>query len=120
MDHLPYRKLLQQNGYTLRDLAEAAGVSTATASRWLIWLTDRGEYGGIAPPIVRLIPVIEMCATDEVSRNQIWAHICTGHRDGHLPSKDARDEVARNKIWANICTGHPDGHLPEKAARDEN
>jgi hypothetical protein len=91
MDHLPYRKLLQQNGYTLRDLAEAAGVSTATASRWLIWLTYRGVYGGIAPPIVRLIPVIKMCATDEVTPNQIWAHICTGNRDGHLPSKDARD-----------------------------
>ena len=91
MDHLPYRKLLQQNGYTLRDLAKEAGVSTATASRWLIWLTYRGKYGGIAPPIVRLIPVIEMCATDEVPPNEIWAHICTGFRDGHLPSKDARD-----------------------------
>ena len=91
MDHLPYRKLLQQNGYTLRDLAEEAGVSTATASRWLIWLTYRGEYGGIAPPIVRLIPVIRMCSTPEVPMNEIWAHICTGNRHGHLPEKAARD-----------------------------
>ncbi len=91
-DHLPYRKLLQQNGYTLRDLAEAAGVSIPTASRWLIWLTYRGAYGGIAPPIMRLMPVIEMCTTDEVTANQIWAHICTGYRDGHVPTKAARDE----------------------------
>ena len=90
MDHIPYRRLLRANGYTLKDLAEKCGVSVPTAGRWLLWLTYRNT--GIAPPLVQVAEIMRMCQSDEYDFGKIWAHVCTGRIDGHLPNKDARGD----------------------------
>ena len=90
MDHIPYRRLLRANGYTLKDLAEKCGVSVPTAGRWLLWLTYRNA--GIAPPLMKLAEIMDMCHSSDYTKGQIWAHVCTGHLSGHLPKKDARGD----------------------------
>lgn len=90
IDHIPYRRLLRANGYTLKDLAERCGVSVPTAGRWLLWLTYRNA--GIAPPLSQLADIMDMCASEDYNKGQIWAHVCTGRLDGHLPRKDARGD----------------------------
>ena len=90
MDHIPYRRSLRANGYTLKDLAGKCGVSVATAGRWLLWLTYRNT--GIAPPLTRVVEIMDMCHTTDYTKGQIWEHICTGQLSGHSPRKDARGD----------------------------
>lgn len=90
LDHIPYRRLLRSNGFTLKDLAERCGVSVPTAGRWLVWLTYRNA--GTAPPLTQVATIMEMCRSDDYTYGQIWAHVCTGKLDGHLPRKDARGD----------------------------
>jgi hypothetical protein len=91
MDHIPYRRLLRANGYALKDLAEKCGVSEVTAGRWLLWLTYRNTDGR-APPLTKIVDIMDMCHSSDYTKGQVWAHICTGFLSGHLPKKDARGD----------------------------
>ena len=90
LDHVPYRRLLRSNGFTLKDLAERCGVSVPTAGRWIVWLTYRNA--GTPPPLTQVATIMEMCRSDDYTYGQVWAHVCTGTLDGHLPRRTARGD----------------------------
>ena len=90
LDHIPYRRLLRSNGFTLKDLAERCGVSVPTAGRWIVWLTYRNA--GTPPPLTQVATIMEMCQSDDYNYGEIWAHVCTGTLDGHLPNRSARGD----------------------------
>lgn len=90
LDHVPYRRLLRSNGFTLKDLAERCGVSVPTAGRWMVWLTYRNA--GTPPPLTQVAAIMEMCQSDDYNYGEIWAHVCTGTLNGHLPNRNARGD----------------------------